>query len=160
MAEFSAKVGIVPKLSHCMIKPRTGISIIRNPKDTLSSFLAMKLTHGKVDPDIPKILGQMATDYKNFYTYLLDSKNIIVDYEIFYNDPLSYVKEICNKLNIDMLDNRLPMHQPVDNPERGYLVSSAASSDHYELAREAVTNLNLEDLELLYQNALSKSLSL
>jgi LPS sulfotransferase NodH len=158
--EFSAMTGIMPNLTHHMDTPNTGVSCIRNPRDTISSFLAMKLSYDYNLDHIPSLLHQIQRHYKCFYTYLLNSKNIIVDYELFCKDPSSYVQKICNKLNINILENRLSMHEPVDNPERKYLVSSAASSEYYEVASKAVANLDLKELELLYEMVLSKSLSL
>jgi hypothetical protein len=162
-AEFSAMSGIVPSLTHRTDRidnSKMRISCIRNPKDTLSSWLGMVLTHGHIIADIPKELEKMLTSYKVFYTYLLDSKNIIVDYDIFCKDPESYVKKICNKLNIDMLDSRKTIYTPEDNPQKGYLVSSAKSSKYYDAASEAVTELDLKEVYALYEIALSKSLTL
>jgi hypothetical protein len=160
MKEFSAMTGVMPTLTHQMDATKTGVSFIRNPRDTISSFLAMKLFYDYNLDHIPSLLHQNQRHYKSFYKYLLNSKNIIVDYELFCKDPSSYVQKICNKLNINMLENISPMHEPADNPERRYLVSSAASSEYYEVASKAVANLDLKELELLYEMVLSKSLSL
>ena len=170
MTEFSEMTGILLRLSHGTLKREIAVSCIRNPEDTLSSLLAMKLTEmnykfdivpeDKVAHDISRVLESMAAGYKRFYQYLIDSKNIIVDYKTFCADPPSYVQRICNKLNIDVLENRVSIHKPKDNPERGYLVSSAASSKYYEAASKAVKSMDLKKLELLYEMALSKSLSL
>jgi len=170
MTEFSAMTGILLILSHGTLKREIAVSCIRNPEDTLSSFLAMKLTEmnynldavpgDKIAYDISRVLEPMAIGYKRFYKYLIDSKNIIVDYKTFCADPTSYVQRICNNLNIDVLENRASIHKPKDNPEKGYLVSSAASSKHYEAASKAVKSMDLKELELLYEMALSKSLTL
>ena len=100
----------------------------------------------------------MMVGYKKFYQYLLDSRNIMVDYESFCKYPSLYVKKICDSLNINLLPDRVAMHKPKDNPKRGYLVSSLSSSKYYDVASKIVMGLDLKELEDLYKAALSKSL--
>jgi hypothetical protein len=170
MTEFSAMSGISLKLTHAMLNCDTAISCIRNPKDTLVSLLAMKVTQmnyelesvsdSKIVSDCLKVLDQMKVGYKKFYQYLLDSTNIMVDYESFCKYPSLYVKKICDSLNINLLPDRVSMYKPKDNPKRGYLVSSLSSSGYYDVASKIVMGLDLKELEDLYKDALSKSLCL
>ncbi len=170
ITEFAAMSGIILKLTHGMLKRDVAISCIRNPKDTLSSLLAMKLTQinygdsgvpdERITFQVSSVLKQMTVSYKNFYNYLLSSKNIIIDYESFCKNPSKYVQKVCNKLNIDTLNDKTFTYNLKDNPQRGYLVSSLASSEYYEVAVKAVRGLDLSELELLYEMTLDKSLSL
>ena len=170
MTEFSEMSGISLRLTHAMVNYDPAISCIRNPRDTLASLLAMKVTQmnyelenvpdSKIVSDCLKVLDQMKVGYKKFYQYLLDSTNIMVDYESFCKYPSLYVKKICDILNINLLPDRVSMHKPKDNPKRGYLVSSIASSRYYDMASKIVMDLDLKELEVLYKAALSKSLCL
>jgi hypothetical protein len=174
--EFEAITGVDVKLTHAMLDADKIISCVRNPLDTLSSLIAMRLStfHYELERanradiiDDGNSIANFAeyslqltmSHYKRFYSYLLESKNILIDYDRFVDDVDPYVRLAAEKLGVDTMSDRIEPSMPADDLSSGFLRSSRIS-EYYQFSNDLVTSSDLEELNKLYGFALEKSLNL
>jgi hypothetical protein len=102
------------------------ITVIRDPKDAIHSFLVMK-AHFNEEVNLDTVIGNYVELYENMHT----NADVVIDYNTLVNDPDLVVKTLAKFAGLTNNGNEYK-DILVDKPDMGYLVSSTTSNLYSE----------------------------
>jgi len=151
--------GIYVKKSH-ELQNNKMITIVRDPVDFLSSYVAMDAIYYK-NGSIEDFLSEPRKYcFSDWFTQndmdIVDNFDIIVKYESLINSPFETVKKIAEKMSIDIIEDRYKSNL-VDKPYRNHVVSSKNIKE-YEKIREIVKEQDLSRTYEIYNSFLEKAI--
>jgi hypothetical protein len=129
------------------------ISIIRNPRDSIKSMIAMDLHYNK---DYKFEIGGLTKFYIDINNYLIDNQSLLIKYDDLIKNPNEVAKVLCLFLG-NSIENVLYEDVLVDKQEYNHLVSSK-SSDAY--SKVCISDDDLVEANLSYLEVLSKCISI
>ena len=149
--------GLYIKKSH-ELQNNKMITIIREPVDFLSSYVAMDaLYFGSLDNFLS---APSEWCFSNWYTEndmeIVDSFDIIVTYESLINSPLETVKKIADKMSVEIIEDRYKSNV-VDKTYRNHVKSSKNLKD-YDKIRKIIEEQDLSKTYEVYNKFLAKAI--
>ena len=151
--------GVYVKRSH-ELQSNKMITIIRDPIDFLSSYVAMDALYykgGSLDSFLSSPKSFCFSDwFSDNDMEIVDNFDIIVKYESLINSPLETVKKIADKMSIEVIEDRYK-NNVVDQPYRNHLVSSKNVSG-YDTIRQIIEEQDLTRTYEIYNKFLSKAI--
>jgi hypothetical protein len=127
------------------------VSIIRNPRETFRSMYAMDLHYGidaNVDHGLPN-------DYCNFYGWIIENADVLIDYNDLINKPDKVVKALADILKLNV-NGKEYISRVIDKPEMNHLVSSKTSKEYENVD---LSSLNFQESDAIYMSALKKCIA-
>lgn len=149
--KINSIIGIPTLINHHPIKSDPGISCIRNPIDSISSWISMTLSASELrDPKFAKnsksvelfistLFTSMSKQYEAFYVFLKKSDHFFINYENLINDPDKVVYDLADKLNLKILQNPRSTKKWEDDRLSGFIVTSKKEKQ-YRYIYDFVTN--------------------
>lgn len=138
-------------------KKYTTITIIRNPLDSIASWVAMQNYYDK-EIDHVKIIKNVKlcqAKYKIFYKYILSNVNIIIDYNYLNSNTEDIIQYIGQKINIVPNSNNVILNIK-DESDKKHIVSSKKNKE-YETIVNITNKIDMKNEFELYNLALKKS---
>jgi hypothetical protein len=139
------------------------ITIVRNPKDAIVSFITMeiyyfdsikKIYEEDKDLFVKEYIQNRIEEYYSFHQTMLKRATMIIDFEYLKNNPSSVMIDVGKKLNIE-LKNNIFKDLVIDNKKLKFLKTSK-SSNIYNDIEFIVSNMNLEKCLNIYKLLLNK----
>lgn len=151
--------GVFVKKSH-ELQNNKMITIVRDPIDFLSSYVAMDALYYK-NGSIEHFLSSPSKYcFSDWFTEndmdIVDNFDIIIRYESLINSPLETVKKIADKMSIEVIENRYKS-TIVNQTYRNHVVSSKNIKD-YNRIRQVVEQQDLTRTYEIYNKFLSKAI--
>jgi hypothetical protein len=134
------------------------ITIVRDPKELITSDLAMSLFYSPDSPLVADRLNIRVDIYADLYESLVDNSEFIIDYDDLISFPYETVKALSVGLGFAMINDSY-IDTTTDQPEIGHLKSSK-DTDAYRRVEEIIPSLNLTRMYEIYNRGLGKSISL
>ena len=133
------------------------ITIIRNPLESIASWVAMQNYYDKeIDNDkIIKNIKLCQVKYKKFYKYILSNVNIIIDYNYLNSNTEDIIQYIGQKINIIPNNNNVVLNIK-DEYNKKHIVSSKKNKE-YDLILNITNKIDMKNEFELYNLALKKS---
>lgn len=130
-------------------KKRTIVTIVRDPKDSISSYVALEKYLSHCDP--PRI-NQMITEYVLLYSFLYENADYVVDFEDLVQHPDAVTKKILNLLDINE-ENSYQFVTDIDYNSKNFVESSKELKVYEDVDLD---NFNLELCYFYYNKLLGK----
>lgn len=151
--------GLYVKRSH-ELQNNKMITIIRDPIDFLSSYVAMDALYykeGSLDHFLSSPSSYCFSDWftKNDMD-IVDNFDIIVKYESLINSPLETVRKIAEKMSIEIIEDRYK-NNVVDRPYMNHVVSSKKVNG-YDTIRQVIEEQDLSRTYEVYNKFLEKAI--
>jgi hypothetical protein len=129
------------------------ISIIRNPKDSIKSMIAMELHYNK---DYKFDINILTNFYIDLISYLINNESFLIKYDDLLKNSNEVTKAVCSFLgeNIEGVSYKNVL---VDMKEYKHLISSK-KSDMY--SKFYISENDLFEANLLYIRALNNCISI
>jgi hypothetical protein len=151
--------GVYVKRSH-ELQNNKMITIIRDPIDFLSSYVAMDALYykgGSLDHFFSSPERYCFSDwFSDNDMEIVDNFDIIVKYESLINSPFETVKKIADKMSLEIIEPRYK-NNVRDMPHRNHLVSSK-SVNGYDKIRQIVEQQDLTRTYEIYHKFLAKAI--
>jgi hypothetical protein len=151
--------GVYVKKSH-ELQSNKMITIVRDPIDFLSSYVAMDALYykqGSIDHFLSYPRNYCFSDWFTENDMdIVDNFDIIVKYESLINSPFETVKKIADKMSIDIIEHRYKSNI-VDKPYRNHVVSSK-NIKQYDIIRQVVKEQDLSRTYEIYNKFLAKAI--
>jgi hypothetical protein len=135
------------------------ITIVRDPVDFLSSYVAMeslyyegRLDKFLADPDKYCFGDWFAQDDIS----IIDNFHIIIKYESLTDSPLETITKVAEKMSLDIIETRYKSNV-TDMPYRKYVASSKNLKD-YERIRKIIEQQDLTRTYEIYNKFLEKAI--
>ena len=122
-------------------KQRTIITIARDPRDSIYSYLAIHETRKVLNDEF--LITQMKTNYVFMYAFLCENADYVVDFNDLVTYPESVIKKILSLVNIDKGQYDLFNRNKIEKHEK-YIPSSKSLEHYIDIV------LNGYDLDLCY----------
>lgn len=151
--------GVYVKKSH-ELQNNKMITIVRDPIDFLSSYVAMDALYYK-DGSLDDFLSSpQRYCFSDWFTEndidIVDDFEIIVKYESLINSPLETIKKIADKMLIEIIEDRY-ISTLKDKTYRNHVVSSK-NLKQYEKVRQIVEQQDLTRTYEIYNKFLAKAI--
>jgi len=148
---FLQTTGVVLNKTHHPISNNYDyrISIIRDPRDSIISRLAMQI-HFEESKTMEEYLEICKKEYIVFYKYIIEKVDIVFEYSQLEDIEL-VVNHICKITGIKRNDKEF-VDSIVDRPETGFLKTSTIS-DKYEYCKKYMEGKDLTELYEIYEEA-------
>jgi hypothetical protein len=130
------------------------ISTIREPQDTLISYITM-LCHYRKGFDIDWSIQFLAHSYYKYCKYFINSSDVIVEYDSLVRDPQKTLEKLFNRLDINYNEELILEFKQDDMVEKHHL-SSSKSSEWYDVVSDKVLSANLGNA-IMYYDRITKS---
>jgi hypothetical protein len=102
-------------------KQKTVITIVRDPMDSISSYLALQeINNG---PNRPERIEQVLTEYVLMYSFLYDNADYVIDFKDLVESPDAIAKKMLKLLDIDKNNYQL-FNREYNIRHAGYVKSS------------------------------------
>ena len=137
-------------LEECDLK--FPISIIRNPKDSIKSMIAMELHYNK---DYKFEIKELTNFYIKLISYLINNKSLLIKYDDLLKNPNEVTKAVCSFLGESVKDISYK-DVLVDSKEYKHLVSSKKSNMY---SKVYISDDDLFEANLLYIQALDNCIN-
>jgi len=151
--------GVYVKRSH-ELQNNKMITVIRDPIDFLSSYVAMDALYYKGGSLDHFFSFPSSYCFSDWFTDndmdIVDNFDIIVKYESLINLPFETVTKIAEKMSIEVIENRYK-NNVVDKPYRNHVVSSK-NIKGYEKIRQIIEEQDLSRAYEIYNKFLSKAI--
>lgn len=151
--------GVYVKKSH-ELQSNKMITIVRDPIDCLSSYVAMDAIYykgGSIDDFLSSPAKYCFSDWFTENDMdIVDDFDIIIKYESLINSPLETIKKIAEKMSVEVTENRYKS-TIVDQPFRNHVVSSKKIKD-YNTIRKIVEQQDLTRTYAIYNKFLAKAI--
>lgn len=143
--QFLQKTGVIMNKTHA---PMTGkydlyVTLIRDPRDSIVSRLAMELEFESNPKTMEEYLEICKQEYVLFYKYILRKVDIIFHYDDISTNVDDMIDYICERSNIKRISN-IFVDSITDRPVTKFLKTSK-SSNRYEEAKEFMKNKDLQE---------------
>ena len=138
-------------------KEYTTITIIRNPLESIASWVAMQNYYDKKTDHflIIKNIKFCQAKYKKFYKYILSDVDIIIDYNYLNSNTEDIIQHIGQKIKIVPNNNKVVLNIK-DEPDRKHIVSSKKNQE-YDFILNITKKIDMKNEFELYNLALKKS---
>jgi hypothetical protein len=159
MQRYGMKLEDINK-THDMVKDDSlKISIVRNPYESISSFVAMDCGFNP-EKNILDITDKAIELYASFQKYLLeDFDGIIFSYDALINVPERVLREIEAKFSLEPKNkNTLVSNITPDSPGHYHVVSSK-NLDLMKTAKQIIERKHLAECFNLYQEVLKRAIA-
>jgi hypothetical protein len=155
--QFLQKTGEIMNKTHA---PMTGkydiyVTLIRNPKDSIVSRLAMELEFEENPKTMEQYLEICKQEYMIFYKYILRQVDIIFHYDDINSNVDKMIDYVCEKTGIKRISDTF-IDSIVDRPSTGFLKTSK-SSLRYKESEEFMKDKNLDECYTIFMEAEQKS---
>jgi hypothetical protein len=140
--------------------PMTGkydlyVTLVRNPKDSIVSRLAMELEFEENPKTMEEYLEICKQEYMVFYKYILRQVDIIFHYEDISNNVDKMIDHLCEKTNIKRISDVF-VDSIVDRPATGFLKTSK-SSLRYRESEDFMKGKDLSECYTIFMEAEKRS---
>lgn len=129
------------------------VSIIRNPKDTLTSKIAMEVQNNNYSLNIENVKS-VIQEYISFYSYIEKNVSIIIDYDALVKDPQKTIEVFAQRNNLKILEDETYVPDTGDDPEIGYWVTSKKLSTYKDVER-ILEDADLSEAYKIYERLLA-----
>jgi hypothetical protein len=148
---FLQTTGVVLNKTH---RPLTNnydyrVSIIRDPRESITSRLAMQLHHEN-EKTLDEYLSICKIEYLTFYKYIIEKVEIVFEYKQL-KDIDSVVDHICSITGVKRNGSAFT-DTIVDRPENGFL-KTATTSGYYDVCKDYMKDKDLSELYEIYEEA-------
>ena len=151
--------GVYIKKSHSLQNNKM-ITIIRDPIDFLSSYVAMDALYYKKGSIDHFLFSPEKYCFSDWFTdndlEIVDNFDIIVKYESLINSPLETVKKIAEKMSIEVIEDRYKSNV-TDMPYKNH-VASSKNFNKYDIIRQIVEKQDLTRTYEIYNKFLAKAI--
>ena len=136
------------------------ITIIRNPQDCIISWVVMEMhcgpLEGRKELSSDEYINNAIREYLLFYTYLLKTANIIINY----NDLIEYPDKLLVHLSLTLGIKRInnDYKSTIHDHVQGRFLKTSTSSNLYNKIKEQIKNYDLSECTKLYNEAMLKSI--
>lgn len=145
LQKSGAKIYKTHRITECSDKRI--ITIIRDPMDSMTSFIAMTLHYF---PNIEgteqwnQIFGNLSWTgiFNEIYGYLINNADLVIHYDDLMKSPEKVMDILNDYLNINFIDKDAVITLGDDNPAGKYLATST-TSPVYNIAKEKAQNLDM-----------------
>jgi hypothetical protein len=138
------------------------VTIIRDPFDSIASMVTMQYQYLETYKDIESIaiIGRI-NEYKDFYNYLLQNIEFVIDFNNIENKIDEISTKICNYFGANKIssiedENKFEWFKKTAILEEGNIPTSK-DNKFYEFIKECLNQYNLDSCYKLYNRALLKS---
>lgn len=131
------------------------VTIIRNPKDSIISRLAMELEYEANPKTLDEYLEICKKEYLVFFKYAIEHVEIIFDFNDINSHIDDMVNYICSKTGIERIQDGF-VDTIADRPATRFLKTSTKSS-HYNRCAEYMKNKDLTECDIMYIKVLEKA---
>jgi hypothetical protein len=150
--------GVYVKRSHYLQNNKM-ITVIRDPVDFLSSYVAMDALYHKGGSLDHFFSFPERYCFSDWFTDndmdIVDNFDIIIKYESLINLPFETVTRIAEKMSIEVIENRYK-NNVVDQPYNNHIVSSK-NIKGYEKIRQIIEEQDLSRAYEIYNKFLTKA---
>ena len=151
---FLQTTGVVLNKTH---RPLTNnydyrVSILRDPRDSIISRLAMQLHHEN-EKTLDEYLEICKIEYLIFYKYIIENVEIVFDYDQLKDIDL-VVDYICQVTGVKRNGKQFT-DTIVDRPQNGFL-KTATTSNYYETCKDYMKDKDILELYEIYEQAKTK----
>jgi hypothetical protein len=138
-------------------KECTTITIIRNPLESIASWVAMQNYYDKKTNHflIIKNIKFCQAKYNKFYKYILSNVDIIIDYNYLNSNTEDIIQYIGQKIKNVPNNNNVVLNIK-DEPDRKHIVSSKKNQE-YDFILNITKKIDMKNEFELYNLALKKS---
>jgi hypothetical protein len=155
--QFLQKTGVVMNKTHA---PMTGkydlyVTLVRNPRDSIVSRLAMELEFEENPKTMEEYLEICKQEYMIFYKYMIKNVNIIFHYEDIRENVDKMIDYVCEKSDIKRISDVF-VDTIEDRPVTGFLKTSK-SSERYAEAKVFMQDKDLEECYNIFMEAEKKA---
>jgi hypothetical protein len=151
--------GVYVKKSHSLQNNKM-ITVIRDPIDFLSSYVAMDALYykrGSLDHFFSSPERYCFSDwFSDNDMEIVDNFDIIVKYESLINSPFEIVTKIAEKMSIKVIEDRYK-NNVVNQPYRNHVVTSK-NIEGYDKIRQIVEQQDLTRTYEIYHKFLAKAI--
>lgn len=133
------------------------ISMIRDPKDTICSLIAMRPN----EDDLDKKIDQALSRYILFYEYISERADLVFDFDEVISNTEKILETLNNNINIEDIieykDYRFSYDKSVHNFGK---IESSKQQDKYERIKGMVERMDLSRAYELYHSIKNSLISL
>ena len=151
--------GVYVKRSH-ELQNNKMITVIRDPIDFLSSYVAMDALYYKGGSLDHFFSYPERYCFSNWFTDndidIVDNFDIIVKYESLTNFPFETITKIAEKMSIEIIENRYK-NNSVDRPHMNHVVSSK-NIEGYDKIRQIIEEQDLSRTYEVYNKFLERAI--
>jgi hypothetical protein len=151
--------GLYLKKSHDLQNNKM-ITIVRDPIDFLSSYVAMDALYYKKGILDNFLLEPNRYCFSDWFSIndmeIVDSFDIIVKYESLVDSPFETIKKIADKMSVEIIEDRYASNV-VDKPYKNYVVSSKNLKE-YDRIRQVIKEQDLSRTYEIYNKFLTKAI--
>ncbi len=142
----------VPKENHTLI------TIIRNPKDTITSWVAME-NHYKKHINVNRQIETAKLLYVDYYDYLLNIDiDIILNYDFLNTQTDLIITYLSKKLNLKLTNKTIKPSQLSNVINEKHLVTSTENPNYYNIKQMVYSDAwDFEEENKVYEKLLYKS---
>jgi hypothetical protein len=139
------------------------ITIVRNPYDAISSFVAMEIHYfdsvknfyiDDRENFIKEYILNRVNEYNAFHLKMMDKATIIISFEDLTSNTQDVINFIAKKLNIELKNNIVK--DLVVNNEKLKFLKTSKNSEVYKDVANIINSLNLDNSLDIYNNLLNK----
>jgi hypothetical protein len=131
------------------------VTLVRNPRDSIVSRLAMELEFEENPKTMEEYLEICKQEYIIFYKYIIRQVEIVFHYEDIRENVDEMIDYICKKSGIKRISDVF-VDTIEDKPVTGFLKTSK-SSDRYAESKEFMKDKNLDECYDIFIEAEKKA---
>lgn len=159
---FYKKTGLNIEKSHAVnwmldennAKQRTIITIVRDPRETILSYIALdRMSYVSTINEVQRA-HHIATEYILMYNFLYEYADYVIDFKDLVENPDAVTEKIFNLLEIKEEDHHFFSKEP-DVKSKDYIPSSKILREYKE---ESINDLNIELCYFYYRRLLEKKI--
>jgi hypothetical protein len=157
------EIGIHIEKSHSVMKLfdkdsnkiKKIITIVRNPKDSITSYIANQLKNTQLNEESLNIkINQLLTEYIMFYNFLYEYADYIIDFNDLVTNTDLLIKKVINLLKIEEKDY-IFFDRNIHIYSKEYVHSSKILSSY---DKDLLNNFNLDLCYFYYNKILEKKI--
>jgi hypothetical protein len=156
--QFLQKTGVVMNKTHA---PMLGdydvyLTLIRNPKDSIISRLAMELEFEENPKAMEEYLEICKTEYMVFYKYIIKNIDIVFHYDDISTNVDKMIDNICNRFNINKISDTFV--DTIEDRRNTRFLKTSKSSDRYAEAKIFMNDKDLDECYNIFMEADKKAI--
>ncbi len=133
-------------------KNRTIITIARDPKDSISSYLALFRLH---EPGNEHIISEKITEYILMYSFLYEHADYVIDFNDLVNNPKPVIEKVLNFISIEE-DDYHRFNTDAVSKFKGFIPSSKPLASYND---KVLDGFNLDLCYFYYNKLLEKKIT-
>jgi hypothetical protein len=134
-------------------KIKTIVTIARDPKDTITSLVALQKFQGIDTPDSK--INEIITQYSMFYNFLFQEADYVIDFKDLVSIPNMVIEKTLKLIQIDQT-SYIKFPDETDYNAKGLAKGSSKTISGYK--EIDLNNFNMELCYLYYSKLLSKAI--